>query len=819
MKTSYLMKGSRSISCWKLNKQTGSTLFGMMLLMLFALTASAQGGQKPSASLEQARNGSVDSPRNPIHWVNGNAGHSNAHYRENHSIPYRVVMHNLPVGEEIWIEIEYDTKHSNRHAIDFLTHYDHLYPHDFDNHSNEELVQPWDTVFGGKPGDEHIHYFLIPQPGTTGTPVVGEPANEWQNHYDHSNGGEHLLMTGFYAVIDDIEYVDQESLAQSQASTSLRIYFKATQSTAVLAWGGHIAAVYYWGTDDNGVPYSAGGISGSPYHMRLLDWNLNNLGNQDRSLSAAAIIVECTDILVDVPDKEICDGESVMLTATASGGVAPYEFSWYESDGVTELHSETVNAEPYASTYTTDALSASTSYIVRVTDAQVPTEGPDCMGESTVTVTVYDNPDLTDATDEFCEDEYSSTALSDYNSDIGAAAGDDVVWYSDAARTSVVTHTGDLGEGEHEFYATVTNDDGCDADAMLTVTIYAAPVCIASNDGAVCAGDAVQLYESGGSAVAWSWTSNGSATFDDPNAQNPVASGVADGEIFYVTVTDVNNCISTCETTVYIEPCIITCETAYAMADGAACFLDNGFSNWGWTNKVQPGDYFVMPLYAGAAYCEPARGWGAVGTVTVDYSGNEVTVTYNTSGSGYALSEVHTNVGCEMFASDKKGSPTIAPGQYTYVNSALDKLEEFKVTFDNVNGPVWLIAHAVVCDVQGNGSLVATVSDEISCGEEKSGSVSGTQASVDLKAGDLKVYPNPFSDRVVFEFTSPNDARAVLEITNMLGQHVVTLIDKQVQKGVMNRVEFRSEGVAPGNLIYRLRLNDEVMTGRLIYKE
>ncbi len=197
-----------------------------------------------------------------------------------------------------------------------------MYPHDIFNHP-EEQVQPWDDVFPGKPADADIHTYLIPQPGTLGTPVPGEPANEWQNHYDHSNGGEHLLMTGFYADINSIVYLNQESLADAQTSSSLRISFTPTNSTAVLAWGGHIAAVYYWGTDGSGVPYSAGGISGSPYHMRLLDWNLKNLGNKDRSLSAAAIFVECVEILVDVPDEEICDGESVELTATASGGEAP----------------------------------------------------------------------------------------------------------------------------------------------------------------------------------------------------------------------------------------------------------------------------------------------------------------------------------------------------------------------------------------------------------------------------------------------------------------------------------------------------------------
>ncbi|MCV4820721.1 hypothetical protein OFM15_32065, partial [Escherichia coli] len=58
-----------------------------------------------------------------------------------------------------------------------------------------------------------------------------------------------------------------------------------TVANPVLAWGGHIA----WG-GDWGIGNSAGGINGSPYHMRLISFDGSG-GNQDRSLSADAVIV------------------------------------------------------------------------------------------------------------------------------------------------------------------------------------------------------------------------------------------------------------------------------------------------------------------------------------------------------------------------------------------------------------------------------------------------------------------------------------------------------------------------------------------------
>src|SRR4029078_5964074 len=65
---------------------------------------------------------------------------------------------------------------------------------------------------------------------------------------------------------------------------SVIVTFTATSSTVVLAWGGHIASHIDWGAGN-----SAGAISGSPYHMRLLDLDNDGLGNMDRSLAAAAV--------------------------------------------------------------------------------------------------------------------------------------------------------------------------------------------------------------------------------------------------------------------------------------------------------------------------------------------------------------------------------------------------------------------------------------------------------------------------------------------------------------------------------------------------
>jgi hypothetical protein len=93
----------------------------------------------------------------------------------------------------------------------------------------------------------------------------------------------------------------------------------------------------------------------------------------------------------------------------------------------------------------------------------------------------------------------------------------------------------------------------------------------------------------------------------------------------------------------------------------------------------------------------------------------------------------------------------------------------------------------------------------------KSASIEG------LDASELKVFPNPFSARTTFEFVSGKDVNARLEIYSITGQRITTLMDRQVEQGVLNRVEFEPSNLTPGMLLYRLTLGNEVQNGKLQY--
>jgi len=70
-----------------------------------ALGTSRSASAGVNASLEQVRNGTATATSTPTPtWVSGNAGASNSHYLESHSIPYRAVMTGLPTNGTV-IEI------------------------------------------------------------------------------------------------------------------------------------------------------------------------------------------------------------------------------------------------------------------------------------------------------------------------------------------------------------------------------------------------------------------------------------------------------------------------------------------------------------------------------------------------------------------------------------------------------------------------------------------------------------------------------------------------------------------------------------------
>ncbi|NND10419.1 MAG: hypothetical protein HKN96_04340 [Flavobacteriaceae bacterium] len=142
-----------------------------------------------------------------------------------------------------------------------------------------------------------------------------------------------------------------------------------------------------------------------------------------------------------------------------------------------------------------------------------------------------------------------------------------------------------------------------------------------------------------------------------------------------------------------------SCETLFARGedDHATCFLDDGFSRWGWTNgSIEFGDY-SFDLYSGAGQCVLDNGTLA-GTLTVNYdeATGTVDIDYEMN-EGFVLNETHLYVGNEPYPTDQNGQDSVAPGQFPYQHE-LDGVEFDSYTVDGLSGPIYIIAHGLVCN-------------------------------------------------------------------------------------------------------------------------
>jgi hypothetical protein len=76
-------------------------------------------------------------------------------------------------------------------------------------------------------------------------------------------------------------------------------------------------------------------------------------------------------------------------------------------------------------------------------------------------------------------------------------------------------------------------------------------------------------------------------------------------------------------------------------------------------------------------------------------------------------------------------------------------------------------------------------------------------------------YPNPFNSSTVVEFNLRMPGRTVLEVYNVLGQRVMTVVDGELSAGSY-RYQMNLSGLASGMYLYRLRSRDFVATKKML---
>jgi photosystem II stability/assembly factor-like uncharacterized protein len=76
-------------------------------------------------------------------------------------------------------------------------------------------------------------------------------------------------------------------------------------------------------------------------------------------------------------------------------------------------------------------------------------------------------------------------------------------------------------------------------------------------------------------------------------------------------------------------------------------------------------------------------------------------------------------------------------------------------------------------------------------------------------------YPNPFNPYTTIEFEVPQNEYVKIEIYNMLGQKVKTMLDKEVESG-KHKIEFNALGLSSGVYLYQLKAGEFINSKKMI---
>ena len=280
-----------------MNHQAGRRLAALFLLLAAAFVVNDQllVSAKSAVNLDQCANLTVTcDTSNPAQWQNGNLNASNSHYSEGETVSYRARFTDLSPGEMYSATIEWDTTQQGKHAIDYLTGVSRT----------ETTADPCAGVTCAAP----VSTLPIPiDSEVTGRGVTQVPGQAFRiDGGTFPAPGASIANTGNLCgastctVAANPAPYSLTGLYTDNSSTSTKVYFTAVGTTVVLSWGGHVASQADWGVDK-----SAASISGSPYHMRVLDFACSSVancsaGNEDRSMANTAVLPPVTTTTVPV---------------------------------------------------------------------------------------------------------------------------------------------------------------------------------------------------------------------------------------------------------------------------------------------------------------------------------------------------------------------------------------------------------------------------------------------------------------------------------------------------------------------------------------
>ncbi len=356
-------------------------------------------------------------------------------------------------------------------------------------------------------------------------------------------------------------------------------------SVAGTAMGGVAPYTYLWNTGDTLAVIS--GLAADTYTLTVTD--ANGCTSTCEAIVNTSDAPTCNAVSTDTT----CGESDGAVSGSASGGVEPYTFEW--SNGETTGTITGLVADSYTLTVTdANGCTSTCEAIVNASDAPTCTlvaTDTNCGDDGSVAGTVMGGeapylylwntgdtlsvmsgliPDtyiltVTDAngctsTCEAIVDDASGlptctvavidTSCGENNGSVTANASGGTPPYSYVWNMGQSSSTiSNLSQGT--YTVTIADANGCTSTCSGNVGESSALSCNATSNSPVCGGELLQLMETGGDAVSWSWTGpNGFSSFE----QNPefVATNSSAGS-YQVVIAHASGCLDSCIVNIEID--------------------------------------------------------------------------------------------------------------------------------------------------------------------------------------------------------------------------------------------------------------------------
>jgi subtilisin-like proprotein convertase family protein len=532
------------------------------------------------------------------------------------------------------------------------------------------------------------------------------------------------------------------------------------ETTTITASGG---GTYLWNTNETTASITVSPSVNTPYSVTVTNNGCNG--------TATTNVIVNTAPVVNIPDQQVCGGNSATLDAGNPG--ATYEWSTNETTqtitvSVPDVYSVTVTAGNGCSATDGATVVIGGSLAVTLPDSvdfcsgsfvqlDADNAGSDYQWSTgattqTIIVTTGGVVSVTVTNQGGCSGSAStlvienSVPVADAGQPQSLCPGESVTLVATGG-TGYIWSNGNQGAinivspAQNTTYrVTVTGTGGCQSEDSVTVTLHAPVTITVSNDTTVCAFTQVTINATGG--ITYLWNTNATTATINVTPVNPTT--------YDVTVTDANGCSASGSVTVTALPLPnVNAGSDVGICEGGTVTVyATGSGTFEWSNGATTSTLTVTPLTTTFYQLTVT---GANGCTRTD----DVTVNVN------PLPIVSVSMSNTVFCvNDAASSISVSPNGGTLSGSGISGTT-FTPSDAGVGG------HIISYSFTDNNQCTAT--DYLAVAVDACSGIDELMSALE----SAQVFPNPFSNKITIRFTSLNEDEITVKLSDVLGRELL----------------------------------------------